>query len=48
MQDELIQFERNYVWKLVPKPTRAKIIDTKWNLKLKLMSMGQSQEIKLA
>ncbi|KAL4038827.1 hypothetical protein IC575_002458 [Cucumis melo] len=35
MQEELLQFRRNNVWTLVPKPKRAKIIGTKWILKNK-------------
>ena len=30
MQEELNQFERNKVWKLVPKPKNRRIIGTKW------------------
>ena len=30
MQDELNQFERNEVWKLVPRPNDHLVIGTKW------------------
>ena len=30
MQDELNQFERNEVWKLVPRPNDYLVIGTKW------------------
>ena len=30
MQEELNQFERNKVWKLVPKPKNKNTIDTRW------------------
>ena len=30
MQEELNQFERNKVWKLVPKPKNRTVIGTKW------------------
>ena len=30
MHDELLQFQRNNVWILVPKPKGEHIIDTKW------------------
>ncbi|XP_073121777.1 uncharacterized protein [Henckelia pumila] len=36
MQDELNQFERNYVWHLVPRPSDKSIIGTRW-LDLKLL-----------
>lgn len=35
MQKELIQFERNKVWELVPRPKYANIINTKWIYKNK-------------
>ena len=35
MQEELVQFERNKVWTLVPKPTNRSIIGTKWVFKNK-------------
>ena len=30
MHDELLQFQRNDVWTLVPRPEGEHIIDTKW------------------
>ena len=30
MPDELLQFQRNDVWTLVPRPEGEYIIDTKW------------------
>ena len=30
MQEELTQFERNKVWKMVPKPKNRTIVGTKW------------------
>ena len=36
MQEELNQFERNDVWKLVPRPTHQSIIGTKWVYRNKL------------
>ena len=30
MNDELLLFQRNYVWTLVPKPEGKHIIGTKW------------------
>ena len=30
MPDELLQFQRNDVWTLVPRPEGEHIIDTKW------------------
>ena len=35
MQEELLQFKRNNVWTLVPKPDGANIIETKWIFKNK-------------
>lgn len=35
MQDELGQFERNYIWDLVPKLEGVNIIGTKWIFKNK-------------
>ncbi|TYK09547.1 gag-pol polyprotein [Cucumis melo var. makuwa] len=35
MQEELLQFKRNDVWTLVPKPNGANIIGTKWIIKNK-------------
>ncbi|KAL8118058.1 hypothetical protein AgCh_015817 [Apium graveolens] len=40
MQEELNQFERNKVWKLVPKPTGKNPIDTKWVLRNKMDENG--------
>ncbi|CAM8951340.1 unnamed protein product [Rhodiola kirilowii] len=41
MQDELYQFERNKVWRLVPRPEKRKVIGTRWILKNKLNSNGE-------
>ncbi|CAM8935603.1 unnamed protein product [Rhodiola kirilowii] len=41
MQDELHQFERNKVWRLVPRPEKRKVISTRWILKNKLNSKGE-------
>ncbi|KAA0060315.1 gag-pol polyprotein [Cucumis melo var. makuwa] len=35
MQEELLQFKRNSVWTLVPKPDRVNVIGTKWIFKNK-------------
>ena len=35
MQEELVQFERNEVWELVPKPDNVNVIGTKWIFKTK-------------
>ncbi|TYK11800.1 gag-pol polyprotein [Cucumis melo var. makuwa] len=40
MQEELLQFRRNNVWTLVPKPEGANIIGTKWIFKIRLMKQG--------
>lgn len=40
MQKELLQFERNAVWELVPRPMKANIIGTKWILKNKIDEHG--------
>ena len=40
MQDELLQFNRNHVWDLVPKPTHQGIIGTKWIFRNKLDEDG--------
>ena len=37
MQEELLQFKRNNVWTLVPKPEGANIIGTSGSLKVKQM-----------
>jgi hypothetical protein len=48
MQDELNQFERKNVWKLVPRLSNQSIIGTKWVLrKTKLMNIGLLLETKL-
>ena len=41
MQEELLQFERNEVWDLVPKPPHANIIETKWIFKNKTDEQGK-------
>ncbi|KAA0060049.1 F9C16.17 [Cucumis melo var. makuwa] len=41
MQKELLQFERNEVWELVPKPPHANIIGTKWIFKNKTDEQGR-------
>ena len=40
MQEELNQFERNKVWKLVPKPKNKSSIDTKWVFRNKMDENG--------
>ncbi|KAL8132679.1 hypothetical protein AgCh_008240 [Apium graveolens] len=40
MQEELNQFERNNVWKLVPKPKGKNSIDTKWVFRNKMDENG--------
>lgn len=40
MQDELLQFERNQVWKLTLQPSNANVIRTKWILKNKTDEKG--------
>ena len=40
MQEELNQFERNKVWKLVPKPKNRTIIGTKWVYRNKMDEAG--------
>ncbi|KAL8093469.1 hypothetical protein AgCh_035374 [Apium graveolens] len=40
MQEELNQFERNKVWKLVPKPKEKNPIDTKWVFRKKMDENG--------
>ncbi|KAJ9566483.1 LOW QUALITY PROTEIN: hypothetical protein OSB04_002449 [Centaurea solstitialis] len=40
MQEELNQFERLGVWRLVPRPKNKTIIDLKWIFKNKKMKMG--------
>ncbi|KAA0040705.1 retrovirus-related Pol polyprotein from transposon TNT 1-94 [Cucumis melo var. makuwa] len=39
--EELLQFERNQVWELVPKPPHANIIGTKWIFKKKTVEQGR-------
>ncbi|XP_070050440.1 uncharacterized mitochondrial protein AtMg00820-like [Nicotiana tomentosiformis] len=41
MKEEIDQFERNKVWNLVPKPSDASIVGTKWVFKNKLNEFGQ-------
>ena len=40
MQEELNQFERNKVWKLVPKPKNRSVIGTKWVFRNKMDETG--------
>ena len=40
MQEELHQFERNKVWRLVPRPAERTIIGTKWVFRNKLDESG--------
>ena len=40
MQDELAKFERNNVWKLVPKSKGHRIFGTRWAYKNKLDESG--------
>ena len=40
MQEELNEFERNEVWKLVPRPKNRSIIGTKWVFRNKTDSDG--------
>lgn len=42
MKEELGQFERNEVQNLVPKPSGALIIGTKWVFRFKLNESGQN------
>ena len=41
MQEELHQFERNKVWRLVPRPKDRSVIGTKWVFRNKLDDKGQ-------
>ena len=41
MQEELIQFQRNDVWDLVPKPQQKNIIGTKWVFRNKLNEQSE-------
>ena len=40
MQEELNQFERNKVWKLVPRPKGRTVIGTKWVFRNKMDETG--------
>ena len=40
MQEELNKFERNKVWKLVPKPKNRTIIGTEWVYRNKMDEAG--------
>ncbi|GKC65520.1 retrovirus-related pol polyprotein from transposon TNT 1-94, partial [Tanacetum coccineum] len=40
MQDELNEFERLEVWKLVPRPDKVMVITLKWIYKVKLDELG--------
>ncbi|GAA0141047.1 transmembrane signal receptor [Lithospermum erythrorhizon] len=40
MQEELIQFDKNDVWELVPRPPGCNVIGTKWILKNKMDESG--------
>ena len=40
MQDKLSEFERNQVWKLVPRPSNKSVIGTKWVFRNKLDTDG--------
>ena len=40
MQEELMEFIRNGVWYLVDRPTRKKVIGTKWVFKVKKDAAG--------
>ncbi|GAA0160085.1 transmembrane signal receptor [Lithospermum erythrorhizon] len=40
MQEELVQFERNEVWELVPRPKNHNVIGTKWIFKNKSDELG--------
>jgi len=40
MQEELNEFERNKVWKLVPRPKKGNIVGTKWVFRNKLDENG--------
>ena len=39
MKEELNQFERSEVWKLVPRPSNQRVIGIRWSLKIKWMKM---------
>jgi uncharacterized pyridoxal phosphate-containing UPF0001 family protein len=40
IHEGLQQFERNYVWKLVPKPKDVNVIQTKWKFQSKTNELG--------
>ncbi|CAM8893012.1 unnamed protein product [Rhodiola kirilowii] len=40
MQEELHQFERNEVWRLVPRPKDKNVIGTKWVFRNKMDDKG--------
>ena len=40
MQEELNQFERNKVWKLVPRPKERTVIGIKWVFRNKMDETG--------
>ncbi|XP_070032103.1 uncharacterized mitochondrial protein AtMg00820-like [Nicotiana tomentosiformis] len=41
MQEELNQFDKNQVWKLLPKPANATVVGTKWVFRNKLNEDGK-------
>ncbi|XP_070008331.1 putative mitochondrial protein AtMg00820 [Nicotiana tabacum] len=41
MQEELDQFSKNQVWKLIPKPDNVSVIRTKWVFRNKLNEDGK-------
>ncbi|XP_019255689.1 PREDICTED: uncharacterized protein LOC109234243 [Nicotiana attenuata] len=41
MQEELDQFSKNQVWKLIPKPENVSVIGTKWVFRNKLNEDGK-------
>lgn len=41
MHEKLEKFDRNKVWKLVPKPYHTNVIGTKWIFKSKTDELGQ-------
>ena len=47
MHEELAQFERNCVWKLVPRPYHTNVISTKWIFKNKTNEFGQVRRNKV-
>ncbi|XP_019229251.1 PREDICTED: uncharacterized protein LOC109210303 [Nicotiana attenuata] len=48
MQDELDQFDKNQVWKLIPKPENVPVIGTKWVFRNKLNEDGKVMDVKSA